>query len=182
MSIARHGVVVVGGGAVGIEMAAELKLVQPDVEITLAHSRDELLSAEALSKECKDAALALTRESGVEVLLNHRLKSTKEVDGGYELEFENGHKMLCSDVVMAVSKPVSTATYLPQSALDGDNLVKINPKYVPDHTLPIYRGANNLVCPLLMARRMPTATSALATSPSGAALNAAEAPCTVVTT
>lgn len=129
-SIARHGVVVVGGGAVGIEMAAELKLVQPHVKVTLAHSRDELLSAEALSKECKDASLALTREAGVEVLLNHRLKNTAEVEDGYELEFENGHKMLCSDVFMAVSKPVSTATYLPQSALDSDNLVKINPKYV----------------------------------------------------
>lgn len=182
MSIARHGVVVVGGGAVGIEMAAELKLVQPDVKVTLAHSRDELLSAEALSKECKDAALALTRESGVEVLLNHRLKSTKEVDGGYELEFENGHKMLCSDVVMAVSKPVSTATYLPQSALDGDNLVKINPKYVAQHIFTISAHANLLVCLLLMARQTPTATSALETSPSGAALSAAEAQCMAATT
>lgn len=134
VSNAQHGVVVVGGGAVGIEMAAELKLVHPRIEVTLVHSRDKLLSAEALSDECKDTALELLRESGVNVLMNHRLnKSVREdtTDGSikYQLEFANGHKMAASDVIMAVSQPVSTATYMPTTALDENNLVKIRPKY-----------------------------------------------------
>ncbi|EGX90281.1 pyridine nucleotide-disulfide oxidoreductase AMID-like, putative [Cordyceps militaris CM01] len=132
VSNAQHGVVVVGGGAVGIEMAAELKLVHPCVDVTLVHSRDKLLSSEALSDECKDTALDLLRESGVNVLMSHRLSKSDRVetmDGStkYEIEFSNGHKMAASEVIMAVSQPASTATYMPATALDENNLVKINP-------------------------------------------------------
>ncbi|KAK8929948.1 hypothetical protein H634G_01472 [Metarhizium anisopliae BRIP 53293] len=127
---AQHGVVVVGGGAVGIEMAAELKLVKPDVKVTLIHSRDKLLSSENLSDECKDKALELLKEAGVDVLMSHRLASTTKAETAngppkYEIEFTNGHKMAASVVIMAVSKSKSTATYLPSSAIDGDGYVKI---------------------------------------------------------
>ncbi|OAA79906.1 Pyridine nucleotide-disulfide oxidoreductase, NAD-binding domain protein [Akanthomyces lecanii RCEF 1005] len=132
VSNAQHGVVVVGGGAVGIEMAAELKVVHPRIDVTLVHSRDKLLSSEALSDECKDIALALLRESGVNVLMNHRLSRYARVDTmdgstKYEIEFVNGHKMAASEVIMAVSQPASTTTYMPSTALDENNLVKINP-------------------------------------------------------
>jgi len=132
----EHGVVVVGGGAVGIEMAAELKLVQLHVKVTLAHSRAKLLSSEPLPDECKDRALDLTREAGVEVLLEHRLDSTSEMEAGpgkrpvQELTFANGHKMLADKVVMAVSRSVPSGDFLPRSALDDEGLVKIKPRYV----------------------------------------------------
>ncbi len=136
VSNSTHGVLVVGGGAVGIEMAAELKVVQPHVSVTLAHSREKLLSSEGLSDECKDTALQLLKESGVHCLMGHRLAKTTKVettDGStkYEVEFTNGHKMVASEVIMAISRPASTATYMPLSALDEDNYVKIRPKYVP---------------------------------------------------
>ncbi|KAK3179724.1 hypothetical protein K4F52_008894 [Lecanicillium sp. MT-2017a] len=132
VSNSSHGVLVVGGGAVGIEMAAELKVTQPHVDVTLAHSRDKLLSSEGLSDECKDTALQLLKESGVHCLMEHRLAKTSKVettDGStkYEVEFTNGHKMVASEVVMAISRPASTATYMPLSALDEDNYVKIRP-------------------------------------------------------
>lgn len=135
VSNSSHGVLVVGGGAVGIEMAAELKVAQPHVSVTLAHSRDKLLSSEGLSDECKDTALQLLKESGVHCLMNHRLAKTSKVetlDGStkYEVEFTNGHKMVTSEVVMAISRPASTTTYMPLSALDEENYVKIRPKYV----------------------------------------------------
>ncbi|OAA44322.1 Pyridine nucleotide-disulfide oxidoreductase, NAD-binding domain protein [Metarhizium rileyi] len=127
---AQHGVVVVGGGAVGIEMAAELKLVKPDSKVTLIHSREKLLSSENLSDECKDKALELLRETGVEVLLSHRLTNTTKVETAngsskYELEFTNGHKMAASELIMAVSKSKSTAIYLPSLAVDEEGYVKI---------------------------------------------------------
>ncbi|CEI62987.1 unnamed protein product [Fusarium venenatum] len=129
---AKHGVVVVGGGAVGIEMAAELKMVKPHLNVTLAHSRDKLLSSEGLPDETKDVALELLREAGVEVLMNHRLASKNKVsttDGSekHDIEFTNGHKMSASVVIMAISRSVPTTTYLPLSALDEDGLVKIKP-------------------------------------------------------
>ncbi|KAJ4267370.1 hypothetical protein NW762_003475 [Fusarium torreyae] len=137
---AKHGVVVVGGGAVGIEMAAELKMVKPHLKVTLVHSRDKLLSSEGLPDETKDVALKLVKEGGVEVLMNHRLASTKKVetdDGSnkYEIEFTNGNKTFASEVIMAISKSVPTSTYLPASALDEEGYVKIKSNLqFPDET------------------------------------------------
>ncbi|KAK7414731.1 hypothetical protein QQX98_006415 [Neonectria punicea] len=129
---AKHGVVVVGGGAVGIEMAAELKMVKPHIKVTLVHSRDKLLSSEGLPDETKDRALELLKIGGVEVLMSHRVANTKKLettDGStkHEIEFTNGHKMFASEVVMAISKSTRTSNYLPDSAVDEEGYVKIKP-------------------------------------------------------
>ncbi|KAI0816504.1 hypothetical protein GGR55DRAFT_686056 [Xylaria sp. FL0064] len=125
-------VLVVGGGAVGIEMAAELKYTKPSVQVTLAHSRDKLLSAEPLPDMVKDCALELAEQAGVEVLLNHRLASsvpTKDADGSvlYEVEFTNGHKMTVSEIITAISNSIPSSSYLPQQALDSDGYVNVRP-------------------------------------------------------
>lgn len=132
VSNARHGVVIVGGGAVGIEMAAELKLVQPDAKVTLVHSRPKLLSSEDLSDECKDKALELLIETGVEVLMEHRLAASRKVattDGSsyLEVEFTNGTKINASEVIMAVSRSEPTTSYLPSYTLNEEGYVKIQP-------------------------------------------------------
>ncbi|TLS29427.1 hypothetical protein PpBr36_02136 [Pyricularia pennisetigena] len=141
VSGARNGVLVVGGGAVGIEMAAELKLVQPHVRVTLAHSRDRLLSSEALSDECKDVALRLLREAGVEVLMGHRIAEQVELtteDGcrAVEARFENGHRLVVDKVIMAISKSVPSSTYLPLEALDAEGYVKIQPSLAFPPSVP----------------------------------------------
>ncbi|KAH7366796.1 hypothetical protein B0T11DRAFT_47401 [Plectosphaerella cucumerina] len=133
VSNAPDGVVVVGGGAVGIEMAAELKLVKPNAKVTLVHSRDQLLSSEDLSDECKDKALELTREAGVECLMGHRLASTKKLpvaEGArprYEVEFTNGHKMVASEVIMAISHPKPSTAFADAGMLDEEGYIKIRP-------------------------------------------------------
>lgn len=120
-------------GAVGIEMATELKLIQPHTEVTLVHSRDKLLSAEPLPDEVKDKALELVREANVHVLMSHRLEAVHEVKTEnqskyFELRFNNGHVMRASEVIMAISKSVPATTYIPQSALDMEGYVKIHAK------------------------------------------------------
>ncbi|KAI2785522.1 FAD/NAD(P)-binding domain-containing protein [Daldinia loculata] len=125
-------VLIVGGGAVGIEMAAELKEVQPIVKVSLAHSRAKLLSAEPLPDNVKDCALDLTEQAGVDVLLNHRLKSKTPIknENGtevFEVEFENGHKMIASQVIMAISRSIPSTTYLPEDSLSEDRYVNIKP-------------------------------------------------------
>jgi NADH dehydrogenase FAD-containing subunit len=129
VSGARDGVVVVGGGAVGIEMAAELKTAHPGVRVTLVHSREKLLSSEDLPDECKDRALELVRDAGVETIMGRRLASTKEVTraGGHkvtEITFSDGIKMEASVVIMAVSRPVPSTEFLPKEALDHEGLIK----------------------------------------------------------
>ena len=130
---ARDGVVVVGGGAVGIEMAAELKMVKPHVKVTLVHSREQLLSSEGLPDETRDRALELLKEAGVECLMGHRLASSDKVetaDGAprYEVKFTNGKTIVASQVIMAISKSTPTTAYLPKSTLNEEGYVKILPK------------------------------------------------------
>lgn len=132
VSAAPHGVVVVGGGAVGIEMAAELKLVRPETRVTLVHSRDRLLSAEPLPDECKERAGELVREAGVEVKLGKRLADTvvtTDDNGGEvtEVRFEDGETMRASKVVVAISKSVPSTGFLPASVKDEEGFVKVRP-------------------------------------------------------
>lgn len=126
---APAGVVVVGGGAVGIEMAAELKVVRPESRVTLVHSRDRLLSSEDLPDEVKDKAVELMRETGVELLLSKRVAGTREVERGdgtkvTEVSFTDGEKLEASIVIMAVSKAVPSTEFLPKEALDEEGLIR----------------------------------------------------------
>lgn len=133
VAAAQHGVLVVGGGAVGIEMAAELKLTMPHLKVVLAHSRDKLLSSEGLTDECKDVSLGLLKEADVEVLLNHRLESydAVETDDGstkYKVKFTDGSTTEASVVIMGVSQSIPATEFLPAAALGAEGKVKIRPK------------------------------------------------------
>ncbi|EEY16943.1 conserved hypothetical protein [Verticillium alfalfae VaMs.102] len=85
-----------------------------------------------LSDECKDVALDLTREAGVEVLLNHRVAETRKLDvpegsrTRYEVEFTSGEKRFASEVIMAVSRPVPSTGYLPAETLDEEGYAKVD--------------------------------------------------------
>ena len=107
-----------------------MKLLHPDIKVTLVHSHDKLLSSEPLPEECKDTALRLVKDAGVTILLNHRVhKATEAIaDDGSKcqlLHFTNGHTMMSSTVVMAVSRSVPSTEYLPHAALDIDGYVRI---------------------------------------------------------
>lgn len=117
-------------GAVGIEMAAELKVIEPEQIVTLIHSRDKLLSSEPLPDDCKDRALELLRESGVLTIMGQRVEDTKSIEpiDGHprvELTLSNGSKITAGHVITALSRSVPATSYLPQNTLDGEQLVKI---------------------------------------------------------
>lgn len=124
---AKDGVVVIGGGAVGIEMAAELKSVEPDLKVTLVHSRDHLLSAEPLPEDFKDATLTVLRDSGVDVVLNKRVIGVSEpdIDDRLTLTLSDNSTFVASHVINAISQPTLTTSYLPSSVLDSQGYVKI---------------------------------------------------------
>ena len=131
-------------------MAGELKLIHPDLTVTLVHSRDQLLSSEPLPDEVKDRSLELLREAGVDVLMSHRLDRTEEAtdDAGAKclrVHFTNGHTMLADHVSVAVSKPIPSTSYLPPSVLDEEGYVKIQAKCVAS-SLPFLHFP---LCPFL---------------------------------
>ncbi|KAK3904700.1 hypothetical protein C8A05DRAFT_42263 [Staphylotrichum tortipilum] len=137
---AKHGVVIVGGGAVGVEMAAELKHTHPSLPVTLVHSHSKLLSSEPLPDEVKDTALELLRETDVTVLMNHRLeRSEEEVDGEggkcVRVWFANGESLRAGRVDLAVSRGRPATGFLPAEVLDGEGYVKIKAdlSFAPDH-------------------------------------------------
>ncbi len=115
-------------------MAGELKVIHPQMKVTLVHSRDKLLSSEPLPDETKDRTLELVREAGVEPLLSHRLDKTETVandDGtqSIKLTFTNGHTMLADHVIMAISRSVPSTTFLPKESLDADGYIKIQARW-----------------------------------------------------
>ncbi|KAH8674207.1 hypothetical protein BX600DRAFT_509393 [Xylariales sp. PMI_506] len=123
----KNPILVIGGGAVGVEMAAELKICYPDLKVILAHSRDKILSAEPLPDAFKDRSLRAVQEAGVDVLLEHRLSTQTPVEAGYEVEFTNGEKLIAGVVIMAISKSVPTSSYLPKEVLDESGYVNVLP-------------------------------------------------------
>ncbi|KAI1844476.1 hypothetical protein JX266_009363 [Neoarthrinium moseri] len=131
-----HPVLVIGGGAVGIEMAAELKICYPYIRVILAHSRDKLLSSEPLPDTFKDRSLKLLRDAGVEVMLKCRLVNNKTVAGGQEVDFSNGDRLTASVVIMAISRSVPSTTFLPKESLTEEGYVNVTPSLQLAATVP----------------------------------------------
>jgi NADH dehydrogenase FAD-containing subunit len=173
-------------GAVGIEMAAELKLVQPAIDVTLVHSRDKLLSSEPLPDDAKDCALQLVKEANVKVLLSHRVAKTEDStydnDGSkcIKLTFTNGHSMLASEVIWAISHSVPSTNFLPEDALDEQGYVKIHAKYGVSWLLKQLSTHANMFAVLLSQLKflMRQITSQLVTWSSGLGSSVAALQCT----
>ncbi|RMZ78272.1 hypothetical protein DV736_g6693, partial [Chaetothyriales sp. CBS 134916] len=149
---ASHGVVVVGGGAVGVEIAGELKYTHPSTKVTLIHSRGMLLSSEPLPDDCKLAALQALRDLDVEVILNQRVFQIRDIqdDQGKtrrELTLQDGSKVIAGHVMPAITKNVPATSYLPESVLDEEGMVKINSllRFVDEGNDPYHLAAGDLV-------------------------------------
>ena len=75
--------VVVGGGAVGIELSGEIRDSYPDKDITLVHSKSELVSGISdpaiTNRKFVGNALAILRGMNVEVMLGERVANLSEL-------------------------------------------------------------------------------------------------------
>lgn len=132
---ASRGVVIVGGGAVGVEIAAKLKMLIPRLIVSLVHSQDMLLSSEPIPDSAKERTLELLRGTGVRILMNHRLcqMSEEQASDGHNLlrlTFNTGTQMVASKVIHAISQSVPSTEYLPASALDLNGYVEVLPRLV----------------------------------------------------
>ncbi|XP_024864819.1 apoptosis-inducing factor 2 isoform X2 [Kryptolebias marmoratus] len=75
---AADSVLVVGGGATGVEMAAEIKTEYPDKKVVLIHSRIALADTELLPSVRQQAKQVLL-EKGVELLLGQKVCNLSEL-------------------------------------------------------------------------------------------------------
>ncbi|KAL4891456.1 hypothetical protein BDV59DRAFT_182692 [Aspergillus ambiguus] len=128
---ATQGVVVIGGGAVGIEIAAEIKMLRPQATVTLVHSRTKLLSSESLPEEFSAKTFELLKESKVEMVMGARVQETitaKSATGTtYTLKLSDGRELTAGHVINAVSRFSPTSSYLPAGAVDEEGYIRIKP-------------------------------------------------------
>ncbi|RYP81240.1 hypothetical protein DL769_002070 [Monosporascus sp. CRB-8-3] len=88
-----HKIAVVGGGAVGVELASDIKDFYPDKDVTLIHSHGQLMNR--FGKRLGDYALsALQDELKIRVLLNERpeMPATGNMARSAALTFSDGHE------------------------------------------------------------------------------------------
>lgn len=80
-------IAVVGGGAVGVELASDIKDFFPEKEVALIHSRAQLLPT--FGKRLHEYVMGRMKELGVAVRLNERPEIPSE---GNTLKFRNGEE------------------------------------------------------------------------------------------
>lgn len=128
ISRANHAVVI-GGGAVGIEIAGELKHHHPAANVTLVHSRLTLLSNEPLPSEFKEKALELLRAEGVNVILGQRASrspTSSDISPGQDKVLLASGTLLPADVVFDAAAHCSPNTdWADKSSLTSSGLVDV---------------------------------------------------------
>lgn len=92
-------VVVVGGGAAGVELATDAKGAYPNKHVVLVHSRDAVMHR--FGPEFRKAALDGLRDLGVEVILGERLVSQDAEKGTVTLS--SGKVIECDYLVRLTS-------------------------------------------------------------------------------
>ncbi|KAL5357086.1 putative mercuric reductase [Aspergillus floccosus] len=93
-------VVIVGGGSVGVELAADAKERYPDKNVTLVHSRDRLLNAR-FGPKLGEAALKELTELGVNVRLGERVVKGDSLPA---VELRSGESIPCDYFVNCVGQ------------------------------------------------------------------------------
>lgn len=93
-------VVVLGGGAAGVELAADTKELYPHKEVILVHSRDAVMHR--FGPELQAAALEGLQRLGVEVILQERASRDALNGSGECLLLGSGRVLKCDCVVSAV--------------------------------------------------------------------------------
>ena len=100
-------IVVIGGGAVGVQMATDIAEIYPDKDVTLVHSRSTVMHKfhrkfhEIIEERCK--------ELGVSMRLGSRVKLPREgypTDGRtFDVELENGMRIPADFAVSFIFHP-----------------------------------------------------------------------------
>lgn len=119
---AAKSVLVIGGGAVGVELAGEIASAFPNIDITLAHSGDALLGI--LKPKAQRKALEQLTAKGVTVKLNRRF--VQESD---QYRCSNTNETIKTDLVYTCVGMVPNTEFLrPEmvNVLDDKGLVKVD--------------------------------------------------------
>ncbi|OJZ80604.1 hypothetical protein ASPFODRAFT_38020 [Aspergillus luchuensis CBS 106.47] len=123
----KIGIVVIGGGAVGVEFAGKLKTRYPATQITLIHARDQLLSNEPVPATFREKVQQLLEAQGVQVILRQRPRVEELPDGTSYVKFDNGDRIHAAQVIQAVKTGARPSTeWLPPTLVGDRGMIAVN--------------------------------------------------------
>ncbi|KAL0577691.1 hypothetical protein V5O48_004295 [Marasmius crinis-equi] len=136
-------IVVVGGGAYGVQVATDIKTYAPtkDKHVTLVHSRDRLLNR--FGPGLHDIVMERCKELGIDVILGNRIVVPPAgfTDNGEEFDVQlSGGDSVKADVVLTtghaapLSSPLTSLS--PESIDPVTNYIKVKPTLQIDSTIP----------------------------------------------
>ncbi|CAG8565226.1 5614_t:CDS:2, partial [Paraglomus brasilianum] len=132
-------VLIIGGGAVGIELAGEIKTTYKDKEVTVVHPH-ELLINDSFPKKFRKQATARLKALGVNVILNERVQfSASDIGSGdttVSLVTDKGTKIESDAQLVATGIHVNSGlagTLNSELIESGTGLVKVRPTLQLDH-------------------------------------------------
>ncbi|KAH8601837.1 hypothetical protein B0O99DRAFT_501073 [Bisporella sp. PMI_857] len=127
-------VVIVGGGAVGVELATDAKDAYPEKHIILVHSRQAVMHR--FGPELQAAALKGLQDLGVEVVLGERVQG-EQIDGHVNLS--SGRKIECDFLIQCGGQKPSSETIrtLSPGSISASGHIRVKPTMqIIDETLP----------------------------------------------
>ncbi|CEL58299.1 Apoptosis-inducing factor 2 OS=Taeniopygia guttata GN=AIFM2 PE=2 SV=1 [Rhizoctonia solani AG-1 IB] len=137
---AAKNVVILGGGAVGIEYAGELVNYYPNTKVSLVHSLPELTN-DTYPAKFRNSLLDALKKLGVQVVLGDRLPTQSVPKDGY-ITTEKGARLQADLVINATgSRPnTSVVSTLDSSALTSKGTVLVTPEL----NVKLASGARNV--------------------------------------
>ncbi|MEH6345285.1 MAG: FAD-dependent oxidoreductase [Bermanella sp.] len=121
-----NSVLVIGGGAVGVELAGEIASAFPNKDITLAHSGNTLL--DNMKPKAQTKALEQLTAKGVKVKLNCRFTQDGKKEGN-QYRCNKSNESIQADLVYNCVGMVPNTEFLQAElgkVLDGKGLIKVD--------------------------------------------------------
>ncbi|MGI8793533.1 MAG: dihydrolipoyl dehydrogenase family protein, partial [Acidimicrobiales bacterium] len=122
LKIAPGSLIVLGGGAIGCEMAQALARL--GVSVTIIEAEGEVLPNE--EPEASEAARAALVESGVTVLTATRAAGLRRTAGGIEVELDTGRPVAAEQILVAIGRrPVTDGLDLDAAGVEVDDAGRV---------------------------------------------------------
>ncbi|KAM9365630.1 ferroptosis suppressor protein 1 [Pholidichthys leucotaenia] len=129
---AADSVLVVGGGATGVELSAEIKTQYPAKKVVLIHSRVELADRDMLPSVRREAKQVL-QEKGVELLLGQKVNDLSQLElnvtkKNMTVTTDRGETLTIDLIISCVGLKVNSAAYATNlaTAMADNGALRVN--------------------------------------------------------
>lgn len=112
-------VLIIGGGLVGVEIAAEILEKYPDKKVTIVQSRDELMPR--TPEKARQYAESYLKKKGAKIVFGHKLKSFKKGVG-----VTDKGKKLSADIAFFCTGIAPNSDFVPKKYKDEKGYIKVN--------------------------------------------------------